>query len=128
MTPDLGLSVYQSSVATGELLSLIIRTAREARRLKRECEVVRSHAEVVKRVLDKNKQTLQNVEGEKKLREVVEHLLRFVIWCKDANFLQRVWEVTWKKRLPGMIQELTTWVLILSVGTTVCITIFTSME
>ena len=128
MTPDLGLAVYQSSATTGELLSLIIRIAREARRLKRECEVVRSHAEVVKTVLDKNKQTLQNVEGEKKLREVVEHLLRFVIWCEDANFLQRVWEVTWKKRLPGMIQELTTWVLILSVGSTVCITIFTFME
>ncbi|KAF3000079.1 hypothetical protein E8E13_002135 [Curvularia kusanoi] len=115
MSLDLGLAIYQSSATTGELISLIISTAREARRLKKECEAVRKRAEIVKGILDKNQ---QNDECEKKMREVVEQLLHFVIWCKDANFLQRVWEVTWKRRLPELVQDLTTWALILSVGTT----------
>ncbi|KAF5720071.1 serine threonine kinase [Fusarium mundagurra] len=115
---ELGLSIYQSSVTTGELLSLLINTAREARRLKNECEAVRKQAEIVKSVLDKNQEILRNDECEKKLRDVVKQLFQFVLWCKDANFLQRVWEVTWKKRLPRLVQELMTWALILSVGTT----------
>lgn len=119
---DLGLAVYQTSTATGELLSLVIRTSLEARRLRKECEVVRKHAEIVKSVLDKNQQTLQNDKCEEKLREVVMQLLQFVNWCKDANFLQRAWEVIWRKRLPVLMQELMTWALILSVGTTVCTT------
>jgi hypothetical protein len=119
MALELGLSIFQTSATTGELLSLLIHTAREAQRLKNECEAVRKHAEIVKGVLDKNQQILRNDECEKKLREVVEQLLHFVIWCKDTNFLQRVWEVTWKRRLPRLVQELMTWALILSVGTTV---------
>lgn len=91
--------------------------------MKSECDAVRKHAELVKGVLDKNQQVFQNDECEKKLREVVGQLLHFAIWCKDANFLQRVWEVSWKKRLPRLMQDLMTWALVLSVGTTVRVAI-----
>lgn len=119
MTADLGLAIYQSSATTGELLSLLIRITREARRLKNECETIRTHAKIVKGVLDKSQQILQNDDCEKNLRRVVNQLLQFATWCKVANVLQRAWEVIWKKRLPRLMQELITWALILSVGTTV---------
>jgi hypothetical protein len=62
---ELGLIIYQNFATTGQLSSLIIHTAQEARRLEKGCEVVQKYAEIVESILNKNH---QDDESDKKTR------------------------------------------------------------
>jgi hypothetical protein len=104
MDPATGMAVFATSKDSAELLILIINTVRKVRRLRTECEQLGSLADFLQHTLEDHENALKDVKTEQKLRSQLLEVAVFVVFCtKKCNLLERVWEVTWEKRMPRMI-------------------------
>lgn len=88
-------------------------------KLKSECQEVETIALVLKEVVENNQNVIKDQASFGGLQKVLEDVCKFVVECKQGNAIHRAWEVMWKQRLPSLLKEMMTWVIILNVGTTV---------
>jgi hypothetical protein len=121
-TPDLALAVFSTGVTSVQLLIQIIHTTQQVKRLKTECEEVRTIASILHELLDANEEVLKDEKTATQLNGVLLEVLRFTAECSGSNLVNRAWEVIWKHKLPGLLKEMMTWVVLLNTGTAVSVT------
>jgi hypothetical protein len=117
----LGLGAYGAAVTSAELLGFVIKTAGQVKRLKAECAEVQVIAVLLKGVIEKNKGILHDSQTAQKLESLLRSVAQFVVWCTQSNIIRRVWEVTWKHRLPALLKDMMLWVTLLSTETSVSV-------
>jgi hypothetical protein len=118
MTAELGLAAYDTAVTSVELLIFIIKTAQQVKRLKAECGEVQAIATLLKEVIEKNEAALKGQKTATKLVSILQSVSQIVVGCTQSN-THRVWEVMWKHRLPKLLKDMMTWVLLLTTETSV---------
>lgn len=128
MSPELGLAAFEVGVKSVEMLVYIIKTTQEVKRLKSECDKVNTTASILLEVLRRNNDVLKNQVTAKSLEDLLEKVSKFVTHCKASNIIQRAWEVMWKHQLPKLLQDMMTWVVLLTTETTVSLTRYASRK
>ena len=119
MPADLGLAAYDAAVTCAQLLIFIIKTVQQVKRLKAECAEVQAIATLLKEVIDRNRAVLNQLQAAKKLEILLQNVSQFVVSCTQTNIVRRVWEVTWKHRLPTLLKGMMIWVTLLNTETSV---------
>jgi hypothetical protein len=117
--PGLVIAGVGIGVKCIELLASIIKTAEDAHHLKDECQKVQTAAELLKSVLERNKDVLDDMTAAPSLVQTLEKLLEFVTVCKEKNIFQRSWEIAWTKSLPGLLKDMLLWISLLNVEVSV---------
>jgi hypothetical protein len=118
-TPDLALAAFSTGVTSIQLLIQIIRTTQQVRRLKAECEEVRTISSILQELLGANEEVLKDEKTATQLNGVLLEVLKFTAECSGSNLVNRAWEVMWKHKLPGLLKDMMTWVVLLNTGTSV---------
>lgn len=118
-TPELALAGFDTGLASIKLLRYIVQTAQKVKRLKTECEDIGKTAQIMLDVLNDNFEALKDKQTAQRLNEVLERLAKVVTECQRGNVLAKAWEVMWRRRLPGLMKDMMTWIALLTMETTV---------
>ncbi|KAL6231533.1 kinase-like domain-containing protein [Aspergillus navahoensis] len=118
MEPGLGLAAFGAGVTCFQLLSSIIKTVEKVQNMREECEKVKIIAMILEKGL-KRQEAVLDQQMFLKLEEVLQKVFGFVAVCGQSNLGQWAWEVTWKRRLPTLLNEMMTWVTIVQAEATV---------
>lgn len=107
MSSELVLASIAIGATGTEVLGLIIRKAREARQLSRECQKLGNLASLLLSALEHNKEALKGLNSSSELKKLLGEVLRFVLFCmREWSITQKAWEVLWKRRLPRMTKRI----------------------
>ncbi|KAL3460053.1 kinase-like domain-containing protein [Aspergillus heterothallicus] len=117
MPTELGLAAFGAAATSIHLLTFIIQSAQNVRRLPEECDQVKSIAVVLKAGLDANRDALDQ-DSAFKLNSVLQEVFTFVAECGQSSLGQRAWEVVWRRRLSKLLTGMMTWVAIVQAGAT----------
>ena len=85
MPAELDLAAFDTGVKCIELLIFIIRTVQGVKKLKAECDEVKSIASILLEVLEANKDVLKGQKTTIKLENVLQEVSKFVVECKESN-------------------------------------------
>ena|ERR1700722_1308403 len=85
MPAELDLAAFDTGVKCIELLIFIIRTVQGVKKLKAECDEVKSIASILLEVLEANKDVLKGQKTTAKLEKVLQEVSKFVVECKESN-------------------------------------------
>lgn len=106
---ELALAGYSAAAESIRILSDIIKIAAQAKRLKKECEEIRSIALLLSQIIQQKPRALDGSQVEPKLRNALEETIKCVSDCQESR-INRAWEVLWRHRLPAMTKKLLVWV------------------
>ncbi|KLU87654.1 serine/threonine protein kinase [Magnaporthiopsis poae ATCC 64411] len=115
---ELGLAVLGAAAECGSILGYIIRTARRAKTLKKECKEVEVIAELLLDVIQQNPAAVQGLKTKDQLLNLLHVTQKCVADCTQSS-VRRLWETLWRRRLPTLTKELLVWVTYLTAETTV---------
>ncbi|KAL8364975.1 hypothetical protein RB595_003998 [Gaeumannomyces hyphopodioides] len=115
---ELGLAVVGAATDSVGILGCIIRTARRANTLKKECKDVEVVAELLLDVIQQNPAAVQGLKTKERLLNLLHETQKCVTECTQSS-VNRVWETLWRHRLPTLTKELLVWVTYLTAETTV---------
>ncbi|TGJ86306.1 hypothetical protein E0Z10_g2458 [Xylaria hypoxylon] len=104
--------------AAADILTAIVTTIRDAKRLKAECAEIEAVARICLQILKEREPiTLESkVAGD--FQNYLTKLLKLVAECKDSSIFHRTWEVAWRHRFVNLKQQFVTWMAFLSAETT----------
>lgn len=115
---DLSLAAYSASIETSALLWQIISTARQALRLKKECQKIETVASLLNNIIAQRQRAVDGSTTAPKLEDLLGKVLAYVRQCQHSRRSQ-AWEVLWRRRLPVLTKNMLVWVTYLNMETVV---------
>ncbi|KAI1827711.1 kinase-like domain-containing protein [Xylaria intraflava] len=104
--------------AATDILTAIITTVRDAKRLKTECAEIGVVAKTCLQILEERQPITLESKVAQDFHNYLTKLLKLVAECKDSSILHRTWEITWRHRVAGLKQQFVTWLALLNAETT----------